>query len=157
MQVRRMTQTRLSGSYVFLSGSMAFLILAALFHSTRVGAGGSAMKEVPILQLGQVSSFARLALKGIQKEYPSKPADVLNSDADVKRLHPAFYGSYDWHSSVHGHWMLVRLLRLFPEIPEKEQIRSVLAAHLNAKNLQSEVDYFAKPNRQSFERTYGWA
>jgi hypothetical protein len=155
-----MTRTRLSGSYVFLAGSMALLNFAAMFHSGRVDAGGSGTKEVPIMSLAQASSFARLALKGIQKEYPSKPGDVLNSDADVKRprlMHPAFYGSYDWHSSVHGHWMLVRLLRLFPELHEKEQIRSVLGAHLNAKNLQSEVDYFAKPNRQSFERTYGWA
>ena len=77
----------------------------------------------------QASSFASLALKGIQKEYPSKPADVLNSRADVKQprlMHPAFYGSYDWHSSVHGHWMLVRLLRLFPDLPEKEQVRAAL-------------------------------
>src|SRR5262249_45371707 len=62
----------------------------------------------------QASAFAKLALKGIKKEYPNKPADVLNSEAEVKNpraIHPAFYGCFDWHSSVHGHWMLVRLLR----------------------------------------------
>jgi hypothetical protein len=108
----------------------------------------------------QASLFARLALKGIQKEYPNKPADVLNNDMDVKSpraIHPVFYGSFDWHSSVHGHWMLVRLLRLFPDLPEKEQIRKVLAAHFTSENLKTEADYFARPNSQSFERPYGWA
>jgi hypothetical protein len=108
----------------------------------------------------QASAFARLALKGIDKEYPNKPGHVMNGAADVlapRALHPAFYGYYDWHSSVHGHWMLVRLLRQFPNLPEKEQIRAMLGAHLTAKNLQGEADYFAGPNRQSFERTYGWA
>jgi hypothetical protein len=108
----------------------------------------------------QASAFARLAIKGLQKEYPNKPGDVLGSAADIKGprvLHPAFYGCFDWHSSVHGHWMLVRLLRQFPQLPEKEQIRALLAENLSAKNLQAEADYFTGPNRQSFERMYGWA
>lgn len=108
----------------------------------------------------QASAFAQLALRGIQKEYPNKPGTVLNSRADIKGprdFHPAFYGSFDWHSSVHGHWMLVRLMRRYPNIPERKQIRSVLSEHLTAKNLQAEADYFKEPNRQSFERTYGWA
>jgi len=108
----------------------------------------------------QASAFARLALKAIQQEYPNKPEHVLNSEADIqgpRTLHPAFYGSFDWHSSVHGHWMLVRLLRLFPDLPENRQIRIVLTEHLTAKNLQIEASYFAQPNHQTFERTYGWA
>jgi hypothetical protein len=108
----------------------------------------------------QASAFANLALKGLQKEYPNKPGHVLNSDADAKTpkaLHPAFYGSFDWHSSVHGHWMLVRLLRRFPDLPEGKQIRAVVNEHLTAANLKIEADYFNQPNRQSFERTYGWA
>jgi hypothetical protein len=108
----------------------------------------------------QASAFARLALKGIRQEYPNKPGHVMNGPADVKgprALHPAFYGSFDWHSSVHGHWMLVRLLRLFPDLPEKQQIRTTLAEHLTAKHLQAEADYFIQPNHKSFERTYGWA
>jgi hypothetical protein len=108
----------------------------------------------------QASAFARLALKGIQREYPNKPDHVINDAADLKGprvLHPAFYGCFDWHSAVHGHWLLVRLLRLFPELPERDQIRMVLAEHLTAENLQAEAAYFAQPNRQSFERTYGWA
>jgi Protein of unknown function (DUF2891) len=117
-------------------------------------------KTASTLSREQASAFARLALKGIRKEYPNKPGHVLNGEADVKgprAVHPAFYGCFDWHSSVHGHWMLVRLLRRFPELPEKDQIRAVLAKHLTAANLQAEADYFAQPNRQSFERTYGWA
>jgi hypothetical protein len=108
----------------------------------------------------QASIFARLALQGMRKEYPNKPADVLNSENDVKApraVHPAFYGCFDWHSSVHGHWMLLRLLRLFPDLPEKEAIRAVLREDLTAQNIQTEVAYFARPNSQSFERPYGWA
>ncbi len=114
----------------------------------------------PVLTKEQASAFARLALKGISKEYPNKPEHVLVGPADVKgpkALHPAFYGSYDWHSSVHGHWMLVRLLRLFPDLPEAAEIRAVLAAHLTAENLKAEADYFARKESKSFERPYGWA
>jgi hypothetical protein len=120
----------------------------------------SPAKKAITLNPEQASLFARLALKGIQKEYPNKPGDVLNDEKDVKSpraLHPAFYGCFDWHSSVHGHWMLVRLLRRFPDLPEKKPIRAVLAEHLTARNLQAEADYFARPNSQSFERPYGWA
>jgi hypothetical protein len=108
----------------------------------------------------QVSAFARLALKVIQQEYPNKPDHVVNSAGDVRlprAMHPAFYGSFDWHSSVHGHWMLVRLLRWLPDLPENKHIRAVLHEHLTAKNLRAEADYLAEPNRKSFERTYGWA
>jgi hypothetical protein len=119
-----------------------------------------AAKENPTMKPEQVSAFARLALKGIRKEYPNKPGDVLNGAADVqgpRARHPAFYGCFDWHSSVHGHWMLVRLLRLFPDLQERREIRAVLAEHLTAENLRAEADTFARPNHQSFERTYGWA
>jgi hypothetical protein len=108
----------------------------------------------------QASAFARLALNGLRKEYPNKPGDVLNVPDDVKSpraVHPAFYGCFDWHSSVHGHWMLVRLLRLFPDLPEAKEIRAALAENLTAKNLRIEADYFSRKNTQSFERPYGWA
>ncbi len=108
----------------------------------------------------QASHFAALALKCISREFPNKPEHVINDAADVKNpklLHPAFYGCYDWHSSVHGHWMLVRLLRTFPGLPEATQIRQALNANLAAENVLAEAAYFNQPNRQSFERTYGWA
>ena len=108
----------------------------------------------------QASAFARLALKGINKEYPNKPEHVMSGPVDVKgpkALHPAFFGCYDWHSSVHGHWMLVRLLRLFPYLPEASEIRATLVTHLTAENLKVETDYFARADSRSFERPYGWA
>lgn len=108
----------------------------------------------------QGSQFARLALKCINKEYPNKPEHVLNDRNDVqsiKALHPAFYGCYDWHSSVHGHWMLIRLLRLFPNLPEAPEIRERISENLTRENIRGEVVYLKQANRQSFERTYGWA
>jgi len=120
----------------------------------------AATKEALKMTPEQASAFARLALKGIRKEYPNKPGDVISGEADVKNpkaVHPAFYGCFDWHSSVHGHWMLVRLLLLFPDLPEKKEIRAALAENLTAKTLQAEADYYGRPNTQSFERTYAWA
>lgn len=111
------------------------------------------------LSAEQASAFARLALKAIQQEYPNKPEQAINSAADARIprvLHPTFYGSFDWHSSVHGHWLLVRLLRQFPDLPERTEIRAVLSRQLTADNLKVEADYFHRPNSQSFERPYGW-
>lgn len=108
----------------------------------------------------QASHFAALALKCVAREFPNKPEHVVNNASDVqspKALHPAFYGCYDWHSSVHGHWMLIRLLKTFPNLPESAQVRSALNANLTAENIRAEVAYMKQPNRQSFERTYGWA
>ena len=108
----------------------------------------------------QASHFAQLALKCVQKEYPNKPDHVINDADDVRTpraMHGAFYGCFDWHSSVHGHWMLVHLLRLFPAMPEARQIRTALGANLSAKNIAAEVAYLKQANRASFERTYGWA
>jgi hypothetical protein len=140
--------------------SFALLTLLALTQPVPCKPDETPTKKASMLTRDQASAYARLALKAVTTEYPNKPADVLNSKDDVKgprAVHPAFYGSFDWHSSVHGHWMLVRLLRLFPDLPEKEQIRTVLNEHLTAKNLQTETDYFTQPNHASFERTYGWA
>lgn len=108
----------------------------------------------------QASHFASLALKCIQKEYPNKPDHVANDANDMRSprvMHGAFYGCFDWHSSVHGHWMLVHLLRLFPGMPEAREIRAALNANLSAENIRSENAYMLQQNRASFERTYGWA
>jgi hypothetical protein len=106
----------------------------------------------------KASHFAALALKCVQQEFPNKPSNEMKEVADVQtpaRLHPSFYGCFDWHSSVHGHWLLARLLRLHPELPEAAQIRAVLDANLSSEKLKSEVDYLRK--WPLFERTYGWA
>lgn len=119
----------------------------------------SALQPLMLTQLA-ASRFARLALQGMRKEFPNKLDHVMNHAGEVKspkELHPAFYSCYDWHSCVHGHWMLVRLLRQFPDLPEAAAIRSVLDENLTEKNIQAEVAYLKQPSRQSFERTYGWA
>lgn len=108
----------------------------------------------------QASHFARLALKCVAKEFPNKPEHVMNDRRDVQtpsELHPSFYGCYDWHSSVHGHWMLVRLLRTFPNLREADDIQQALDKNLTRENVLVETAYLKQANRQSFERTYGWA
>lgn len=108
----------------------------------------------------QASRFSRLALEGVRREYPNSPGHVLNGPEEMqspRKLHPAFYGCFDWHSSVHSHWMLVRLLRTLPKLPEASEIRSALAENLTEENLLTEKAYLEQPNRRSFERMYGWA
>ncbi len=112
------------------------------------------------ISIGQASELAAPALHCIQKPYPYKPGNVLVDDSSlqVPRLqHPAFYGCFDWHSSVHGHWTLVRLLREFPDLPEGEEIREKLAQNLTAANLARETGFFYSEGNRTFERTYGWA
>ena len=102
--------------------------------------------------------FAKLAFACVHKEYPNKIAHVLNSDADVappRKLTPAFCGCYDWHSSVHGHWLLVRLLRTFPDAPFAKDARDALKQSLSAENLKQEAAYIRGEGRSSFERPYG--
>lgn len=135
----------------------AIVPMLVLFAMPRPGRTG---ETLPALTRAQASVFARLALKGLSQEYPNKPEHVLAGPDDVKgprAFHPAFYGSYDWHSCVHGHWMLARLLRRFPDLPEAREIRAVLALHLTAENLKAEADYFARKESKPFERPYGWA
>jgi hypothetical protein len=106
------------------------------------------------------SGFARLALDNIAQQYPHKLDHVLNGPSDLqapRALHPVFFGSFDWHSSVHMHWLLVRLLRLVPDLPEASSIRTVLDTHFTPDRVEVELAYLRQPSRQSFERTYGWA
>jgi hypothetical protein len=104
--------------------------------------------------------FAKLALACVHKEYPNKLSHSLTSDADVappRKLTPAFYGCYDWHSSVHGHWLLVRLVRTFPEASFAPSARAALRQSLTADNLVEEAAYLRAEGRTSFERPYGLA
>lgn len=106
------------------------------------------------------SKFANMALRCIEKEYPNKPSHVMNSEKEVwspRQMHPAFFGCFDWHSAVHGHWMLIRLLKKFPDLSNQTQIRNALNHNLKAENILKEVQYFKQKGRKSFERTYGWA
>src|SRR6202163_2636392 len=104
--------------------------------------------------------FARFALDCIHREYPNKIAHTLESDADARpprELTPAFYGCYDWHSAVHGHWMLARLGRVFPGTPLAEKIGDALNGSITSENIASEVRYLETPGRTAFERPYGLA
>lgn len=104
--------------------------------------------------------FAKLALKCVHQEYPNKIAHVLNGDEDVappRRLTPAFYGCYDWHSSVHGHWLLARLARTFPDAPFAPDARAALQQSITPDHIKDEVAYMRGAGRASFERPYGLA
>lgn len=118
------------------------------------------MNQPHQLDPSAASAFARVVLAGAQREFPNKLDHVLNGAAEVlppRHLHPAFYGCFDWHSAVHGHWLLVRLLRLIPGLGEADAMRRVLSAHFTPANIAVETAYLSRPNSGSFERTYGWA
>lgn len=103
--------------------------------------------------------LSSLPLKCWEKEFPYKTGITFLDSSYVKMprdYHPAFFGCYDWHSSVHGHWMLVKLLKQFPQLPEGAVIREKLLKHLSPGNIKKEMEIF-KADNLSFERTYGWA
>ena len=105
-------------------------------------------------------SLAQAALQNVTTEYPHKLDHVINGAHDLRApraLHPAFHGAYDWHSAVHMHWMLVRLLRLFPDLSCAAQIRAVFDRHFAHSAIAAEMAYLQQPHRDSFERPYGWA
>ena len=136
--------------------SLSFMLLfTPLFLSSDDG-------QSNILEFNESTAqrFVDLALNCISKEYPNKISHVLNGDKDVKNpriLHPAFYGCFDWHSAVHGHWALIKILKLFPNHQQSDQIRAALGQNLTSKNIADEITYFQQAGRKSFERTYGWA
>ncbi len=113
------------------------------------------------LDAATAERFANLALACIHREYPNKTGHhILTSDRDVRpprELTPAFYGCFDWHSAVHGHWMLARLARLFPEAAFATKAHRALAQNLTTENLSREADYMQADARSSFERPYGLA
>jgi hypothetical protein len=106
------------------------------------------------------STFARVALANVEREYPRRLDQLLtgpDSEWQPRKLHPAFYGSYDWHSAVHMHWLLARTLRLHPTLPEAPGISALLEKHLSAESLKQELAFFSSPGGRMFERPYGWA
>jgi hypothetical protein len=106
------------------------------------------------------SGFARIALGHVGREYPNKLDHVLDGDDDLKSpraLHPIYFGSFDWHSCVHGYWTLASVLRRFPEIPEANAIRALFDDSFVTDKVAGELDYLARPTSRGFERPYGWA
>lgn len=139
----------MKGLRIFIS-CMAFVVCLSF----------TAPPDILTLTPEMTADLSRLALRCVHQEYPNKLDHVMNDKGEVrspKRLHPSFYGCYDWHSAVHGHWMLVRLIKLFPELETAGEIRRALSESLSPENIREEVAYLKQPRRKSFERTYGWA
>ena len=138
---------------------LRFTVGTALLASATL----AAQPTPPALNAATADKFARLALACVDKEYPNKIAHVLNSPADIKAPHeltPAFFGCYDWHSSVHGHWMLAALARRFPNAPFAAEAISALTRHITIDNIAGvagERAYMSGAGRETFERPYGLA
>ena len=113
------------------------------------------------LTLAGASHLASLPLKCIEQEFPNKTNHTSTTAADhillPKQMHPAFYGCFDWHSTVHGHWMLVRLLKQFSNLPEAKQARATINRTITVQNITQELKYFDATLNKNYERTYGWA
>src|ERR1700691_5172125 len=139
-------------------------IAAALLCLTLVGLPAAGAEPIATaagsLDAAAAARFAALALKCLHQEYPNHISHTLNSAADARAPHeltPAFYGCLDWHSDVHGHWLLVRLLRLYPDAPFAAAARAAVADSLTAPHLAGELEYLKPRARASFERPYGLA
>tara|TARA_R110002049_G_scaffold309212_1_gene518708 strand:- start:33334 stop:34443 length:1110 start_codon:yes stop_codon:yes gene_type:complete len=143
------------------------IIYSALFLLLLLGCNEVGSKQivvplepVPKLDLNQANALAKLPLHCMNIEYPNRLSQTLGSDEDLQSpstLHPAFYGCFDWHSSVHGHWSLVSLLKQFPEIDSVNAIKQRLLKSISKENIETEVRYFQGKHNKSHERTYGWA
>ncbi len=137
---------------------MKILVCALLLAFTLSAMGNE--EAPPDFNAAAAERFAKLALACVGKEYPNHISHTLNSEADVaapSKLTPAFYGCYDWHSSVHGHWLLARLARKFPDAPFAAPAREALRRSLTKENLAAEATYLKGEGRASFERPYGLA
>jgi len=135
-----------------------FLILIFASFSGAIAQAGDA--DHSMLTMAEAERLARLPLHCLQKAYPNKLSQTLADSSELRsptQLHPAFYGCFDWHSSVHGHWMLVRLLKIYPGLSASGEFRRILATNLTTENILAEVAYFNKLHERSYERTYGWA
>jgi len=134
--------------------------LAAVVLLILSSAGAALAQERQQFDAPSAERFANLALACVHKEYPNKISHSLNSDADVappRKLTPAFYGCFDWHSSVHGHWLLARLIRTYPDASFVAAAREALRQSLTEQNITEEAAYLRTEGRTSFERPYGLA
>jgi Protein of unknown function (DUF2891) len=139
--------------------SWALLAVLLLFDAASAGAD-TAAAPASAMDPAAAARFAGLALKCLHQEYPNHISTTMDSDADAlppRRQNPAFFGCFDWHSDVHGHWLLVRLLRAMPDAPFAAAARADLASTFTAENMAAEVAYLHREGRASFERPYGLA
>jgi hypothetical protein len=141
------------------------VILVAMSWATTIGRATTLAAAVDSdrglsMDPAAAARFAGLALKCLHAEYPNHISHTMDGDADARpprALNPAFYGCYDWHSDVHGHWLLVRLARLSPDAPFAPMARAELARSFTAENIAGEMAYLQPTDRASFERPYGLA
>jgi DUF2891 family protein len=137
------------------------VFLSILLSLPGIGLAAPVSKSAtPSMDAAAAARFAGLALKCLHDEYPNHISVTMDRDADARpprELTPAFYGCFDWHSDVHGHWLLVRLLRLMPDAPFAARARAELARSFTAENMAGEVGFLQHPGRASFERPYGLA
>src|SRR6516165_5037369 len=145
---------------------VAFIVACCIVTAATVlpGSAAATSGELPAaagsLDAPAAARFASLALKCLHQEYPNHISHTLNGDSDARPPHeltPAFYGCLDWHSDVHGHWLLVRLLRQFPTAPFAGEARAAVARTLTPQNIAAEIAYLRAAGRTSFERPYGLA
>ncbi len=139
---------------------LSVFYLAALLSFAPIGGQAAELLPGDALHEEDMLNFAMLALDGIPKEYPNKLSHVMVGPESVqspRELHPVFYGCFDWHSSVHGHWMLVKLLKMGPDKVVAQDIRKLLNKQFTAEKLMQEAAYFNKFEHRNFERMYGWA
>ena len=141
-----------------------FLVLFVSCNSSEekkeISAEEKEVVRTPVLNLQEAKRLAQLPLNCMETEYPNRLGQTLGSDEDLlapKELHPAFYGCFDWHSAVHGHWSLVSLLKRFPEIENEKEIKEKLLYNISKENISREVEYFFGKHNKTYERTYGWA
>ena len=118
------------------------------------------LAQIPLLNSTEANRLSKLPLQCMNNEYPNKLNQTIGGSEDLlppKKLHPSFYGCFDWHSSVHGHWSLVSLLKQFPDLENSETIKEKLLKNISKENIIEEVKYFHGEHNKSYERTYGWA
>ena len=118
------------------------------------------VEDIPVLNRVEANRLAQLPLHCMDTEYPNKLNQTIGDASDLKtprELHPAFYGCFDWHSAVHGHWSLVSLLKQFPDLERRVEIEQKLLENISKENIEQELLYFEGKHNTSFERTYGWA
>ena len=150
-----------------MKNSYILLLLSVLLFSCNTDKTKKSLQEeevikveVPVLNLEQANRLAQLPLHCMNTEYPNKLNQTIGDASDLKspkELHPAFYGCFDWHSAVHGHWSLVSLLKNFPNLENSDEIKHKLLKNISEENIEQELVYFNGEHNKSFERTYGWA
>ncbi|MDX2360653.1 MAG: DUF2891 domain-containing protein [Crocinitomicaceae bacterium] len=144
----------------FLLTSLLFVFGCGPVEETASDEQKEIAEERLNLSIDQATKLMELPLTCIDAEYPNKLSQVIGSDDDLqspKNLHPAFYGCFDWHSAVHGHWSIVRMINVHPTLEGKEEILRKLLDHLSAPNITAEIEYFKGELNGSYERMYGWA